>query len=167
MGKEIGNNGFTADDFVRFSQRLALETRHAQDAYARGDFANTGLVAGFELEAWLIDENLFPVPRNVSFLARMASPLVVPELSLFNVEINGTPQALRATALSQLEGELIATWQRCQQVAADEGVTALRRMTSRASASALSKRPRMPTRRTGREVSPMPAWSRVSNLRPG
>jgi hypothetical protein len=34
MGKEIGNNGFTADDFVRFSQRLALETRHAQDAYA-------------------------------------------------------------------------------------------------------------------------------------
>ncbi|MCM8623729.1 MAG: glutamate-cysteine ligase family protein [Candidatus Accumulibacter sp.] len=120
MGQEIGNNGFTADDFARFSQRLALETRHAQDAYVRGDFANTDLVAGFELEAWLIDEKLFPVPRNVSFLARMANPLVVPELSRFNVELNGTPQPLVGPALSLLENELVATWQECLRVAALE-----------------------------------------------
>ena len=101
--------------------RLALETRHARDAYSRGEFADDGLVAGFELEAWLIDENLLPVPRNVSFLARMASPLVVPELSQFNVELNGTPQPLRGTALSQLESELTATWRQCLRVAAADG----------------------------------------------
>jgi gamma-glutamyl:cysteine ligase YbdK (ATP-grasp superfamily) len=122
MGKEIGSDGFTADDFARFAQRLEQETAHAHMTYRAGGFANAGLVAGFELEAWLIDEHFFPAPRNVSFLQRLASPLVVPELSLFNVEINGTPQALRASALSQLEAELTATWQRCQQVAADEGV---------------------------------------------
>ena len=94
MGKEIGSDGFTDDDFVRFGQRLEQETAHAHDAYLSGGFANAGLVAGFELEAWLIDDHFFPVPRNVSFLQRMANPLVVPELSRFNVELNGTPQPL-------------------------------------------------------------------------
>ncbi|HRF73747.1 MAG TPA: glutamate-cysteine ligase family protein [Accumulibacter sp.] len=125
MGKEIGSAGFTADDFARFSQRLQLETTHAQAAYARGEFADEGLVAGFELEAWLINEHFFPVPLNVPFLERMDSPLVVPELSMFNVEINGTPQDLGGTALSQLESELTATWQQCRRVAADLGVSVI------------------------------------------
>ncbi|MBL8396498.1 MAG: glutamate--cysteine ligase [Candidatus Accumulibacter sp.] len=120
MGKEIDSNGFTTDDFVRFNGRLAEETKHAQQAYFRGGFASQEVVAGFELEAWLIDENLLPVPRNVSFLARMASPLVVPELSRFNVELNGTPQPLCGNALSQLENELTATWQECLRVAAHD-----------------------------------------------
>ncbi len=121
MGKEIGSDGFTTDDFTRFHRRLALETQHAHDAYARGEFANEGLLGGFELEAWLVDEQLLPVPRNVSFLERMANPLVVPELSRFNVELNGTPQPLRAKALSQLESELTTTWQQCLRVAGEEG----------------------------------------------
>ena len=120
MGKEIGGDAFTADDFVRFGRRLGVETRHARAAYARGDFANTGTVAGFELEAWLVDDNFFPVPRNMAFLARMNNPLVVPELSRFNVELNGTPQRLFGTALSRLEGELTATWQQCLRVARDD-----------------------------------------------
>ena len=56
MGQEIGSDGFTADDFARFSQRLEQETAQARAAYASGGFANDGLVAGFELEAWLVDE---------------------------------------------------------------------------------------------------------------
>ena len=121
MGKEIGGDGFTADDFVRFRDSLALETRHAHAAFRHGEFADDGLVAGFELEAWLIDQKLLPVPGNVSFLARMASPLVVPELSRFNVELNGTPQPLRGSALSRLESELTATWRQCLRVAAADG----------------------------------------------
>ena len=41
----------------------------------------------------------------------------MPELSRFNVELNGTPQALQQRALSNLEAELNLTWQRCQQMA--------------------------------------------------
>ncbi|WP_374692216.1 glutamate-cysteine ligase family protein [Accumulibacter sp.] len=118
MGKEVAGSGCTADDFERFLRLLEEETRHAQAAYFRGAFANDALVAGFELEAWLLGGDLLPVPRNVSFLARLDSPLVVPELSRFNVELNGTPQPLHGTALSRLESELTATWQRCQRVAA-------------------------------------------------
>lgn len=121
MGKEIGSDGFSGNDFARFGERLEQETRHAHDAFAAGIFADSGQVAGFELEAWLIDDLYLPAPRNVAFLQRMASPLVVPELSLFNVEINGTPQPLQGRALSLLEGELTATWQRCQTVAAEDG----------------------------------------------
>jgi hypothetical protein len=87
---------------------------------SRANLPATELVAGFELEAWLIDEKLLPVPGNVSFLARMASPLVVPELSQFNVELNGTPQPLHGNALSRLEDELTATWQQCLKVAGAE-----------------------------------------------
>ena len=125
MGLEIGTESFTAADFARFGERLAAETRHAQDAYARGSFANDGLVAGFELEAWLIDENHFPVACNETFLQRLASPLVVEELSRFNVEINGTAQPLRADALSLLEDELTATWQQCLRVAGEQGAALL------------------------------------------
>jgi hypothetical protein len=42
---------------------------------------------------------------------------VVPELSKFNVELNGTPQPLAGRALRQLEEELTATWRHCVQVA--------------------------------------------------
>ncbi len=117
MGTDIGGDHFTSDDFVRFRRRLVRETRHARAAYLRGDFADDDRVAGYELEAWLVDENCRPVPNNVSFLARLASPLVVPELSRFNVEINGTPQRLGDRALSLLEAELAATWERCLHVA--------------------------------------------------
>lgn len=120
MGKEIGNDDYTAEDFARFGRRLLRETRRARVGYARGEFADGAHVAGFELEAWLIDEHFSPAPRNVSFLARMNSPLVVPELSRFNVELNGTPQRLHGSALSRLEKELAATWQQCLRVAEDE-----------------------------------------------
>ncbi len=121
MGQEIGSDTFSADDFARFSQRLELETQHARDAFAQGRFAHEAPVAGFELEAWLIDEHFFPVPRNVAFLERLDNPLVVEELSRFNVEINGTAQQLSGTALSRLENELASTWQQCMAVAADQG----------------------------------------------
>jgi hypothetical protein len=120
MGAEIGKGSVAAEDFARFNRRLLEETRYVQNAYVDGVFADGERVGGFELEAWLIDGGLMPAPRNVSFLDRLASPLVVPELSRFNVEINGTPQALQGLALSRLERELTATWQQCQRVAAEE-----------------------------------------------
>ena len=94
MGQEITETRFSEDDFARFGRRLAYETQRARQAWADGEFAEAGCVAGFELEAWLIDRNFYPVACNQAFLARLADPLVVPELSRFNIELNGTPQPL-------------------------------------------------------------------------
>jgi len=125
MGQEITGTQFSEDDFVRFGRRLAFETQRARQAFAAGEFAQDGHVAGFELEAWLIDRNFYPVGCNQAFLARMADPLVVPELSRFNIEINGTPQALHGKALTTLEAELAATWERCRRIAHAEESTVI------------------------------------------
>jgi len=125
MGQEIADTRFSADDFARFGRRLAAETQRAHQAYADGEFADAGHVAGFELEAWLIDRNFFPVACNQAFLARMNDPLVVPELSRFNIELNGTPQPLHGRGLSRLEDELAATWGRCLHTAQNEQATVI------------------------------------------
>ncbi len=92
MGQEIHTTRFTEQDLRRFSQRLADETRLAQDTYAQGGFAAEGRVAGFELEAWLLDRHFYPVPCNQAFLARMADPQVVAELSRGRMR-HGRPEA--------------------------------------------------------------------------
>lgn len=125
MGQEITSTRFTEQDHTRFSQRLADETRLAQATFAQGGFAADARVAGFELEAWLLDRHFCPIPCNQAFLARMADPLVVAELSRFNIELNGEPQPLTGLALSRLEQGLSQTWARCLQTAHDEEATAV------------------------------------------
>ena len=117
MGQEIGRVRFEPEDFQRFSSRLAEETELLAAWLRDSRFDQTGYVGGFELEAWLLDHNFFPLPDNEAYLRRLANPLVVPELSRFNVELNGTPQPLAGRALSQLQEELVGTWRHCLQVA--------------------------------------------------
>lgn len=123
MGQEITGSAFSTEDREQFARRLAAETRLARDCFRAGGFADHARMAGFELEAWLLDRNFFPAPCNQSFLARLASPLVVAELSRFNIELNGTPQPLQGMALSALETELAATWNRCVATAHDDEAT--------------------------------------------
>ncbi len=125
MGQEITGTQFSTDDFARFGGCLARETQRARQAFADGEFADAGHVAGFELEAWLIDRNFYPVGCNQAFLARLADPLVVPELARFNIEINGTPQTLHGKALATLETELAATWEHCRATAHDKESTVI------------------------------------------
>lgn len=117
MGQEIGKTRFAPEDFREFGTRLAEESALLRRELAAGRFAESGYVGGFELESWLVDHNYFPAPINEAYLTRLNDPLVVPELSKFNVELNGTPQPLLGNALSRMEAELTRTWQRCLDVA--------------------------------------------------
>jgi hypothetical protein len=117
MGQEINQIRFSPEDFRAFEATLAEESDLLRRELAAGRFAATGYVGGFELESWLVDHNYFPAPINEAYLARLNDPLVVPELSKFNVELNGTPQPLLGQALSRMEAELTRTWQRCLDVA--------------------------------------------------
>jgi hypothetical protein len=119
MGQEIDQLQFTQEDFGRFRSHLEEETRLLGSLLADGALDNEGYSIGFEVEAWLVDHNLFPAPINEAYLAQLADPLVVPELSRFNVELNGTPQPLGSGALARLEEELVHTWRKCLQAAHD------------------------------------------------
>lgn len=117
MGQEIGRTSFDASDFERFAVRLRAETGRLLAWAQAGGFRDERHVAGFELEAWLLDHGGTPYPINETFLDVLADSMVVPELSRFNIEVNGTPQVLAPGALLAMEEELDATWRRAQIVA--------------------------------------------------
>lgn len=117
MGTEIGGTSFSDEQAARFMANVAEEARALDSWHASGRLAETEYVGGFELEAWLLDHNYYPLPRNEEYLARLNYPLVVPELSRFNVELNGTPQSLDGRALRRLEEELNETWRHCVAIA--------------------------------------------------
>jgi hypothetical protein len=117
MGQEISLTHFSDADFQQFHERLSDETAGLRRfAEARG-FSDTRFIAGFELEAWLLDHAGLPNPVNEAYLRTLNDPLVVPELSRFNVELNAAPIEVGAGVLYAMEASLNATWGRCQQVA--------------------------------------------------
>ncbi len=117
MGQEIARSHFTAADFQRFHGRLVEETDLLVRDTAAGRFADSRFIVGFELEAWLLDHAGLPNPVNATLLERLNDPLVVPELSRFNVELNGPPEPMRSGVLNALEQGLARTWNQCQQAA--------------------------------------------------
>src|ERR1700690_357058 len=117
MGQEISQTLFAGQDYTEYDRRLRQETDLLSAWLGAGRFSSRGEVGGYELECWLLDHNYFPAPINQAYLARLNNPLVVPELSRFNVELNGAPQPLLGTALADMRSELQGTWDHCQGVA--------------------------------------------------
>ncbi len=76
-----------------------------------------GSICGFEVEAWLLDRNYFPHSINERFLEVLDDPLVVPELSRFNVELNCTPLPIGGSTFRRAESELTALWLHCTTAA--------------------------------------------------
>ncbi|MCZ6643732.1 MAG: glutamate--cysteine ligase [Gammaproteobacteria bacterium] len=121
MGDEISRRYFDAEDFSAFRQKLDEETDLLRGLFERGEFSDRGDVTGFELEAWLTDDDGNPQPKNRIFLERLDNPLVVPELAEFSVELNGSPSALTGRVFSRLHDELDATWRACRATATEIG----------------------------------------------
>ncbi len=119
MGDEIDSRYFDAEHFSGFRERLDRESDLLRQYFSNGEFSPRGDMAGFELEAWLVDAEGNPAPRNDEFLESINDPLVVPELAAFNVELNGSPSSLGGRVFSRLNDELGATWNRCRACAAD------------------------------------------------
>lgn len=118
MGEEIPTTQFQPQDFENFSRRLRAETELLRQWFRDGVFADGERVGGFEIEVWLVDRAQRPAPVNERLIERMDSPLVVPELAKFNIEINSTPQPLRGDALRRMQTELEATLETCRAAAA-------------------------------------------------
>jgi len=118
MGEEIATRFFTDESFAANRERLVAETELLQRWFADRQFSTRGSIGGFEVEAWLVDSRGVPAPVNDAFLTTLDDPLVVAELSVFNVEINTPPQVLGGAALATLQQNLERTWRQCNTVAA-------------------------------------------------
>ena len=117
MGDEIARRHFNAEDFTRFRRHLDQETALVGNLFAHDGFSHRGDIAGFELEAWLVDKQGQPAADNEAFLENLGNPLVVPELAAFNIELNGSPCAMTGRVFARLHDELAATWDACRQAA--------------------------------------------------
>ncbi|MCK5454672.1 MAG: glutamate--cysteine ligase, partial [Calditrichia bacterium] len=91
MGEEIDTSLFTELDFIEYKNRLRAETELLGEWFQQGRFVANKRMGGYELESWLVDKQYNPSPINEEFLKRMNSEWVTPELSRFNVELNGPP----------------------------------------------------------------------------
>lgn len=117
MGEEINAIEFSADDFNNFKQHLKTETKLLADCFEQQKLSSATAKAGFELEVWIVDKNANPVPLNENFLEELNDALFSPELSRFNIELNGTPEKLHNNALSRMQASLEKSWQHCSTIA--------------------------------------------------
>jgi gamma-glutamyl:cysteine ligase YbdK (ATP-grasp superfamily) len=122
MGQEIESSSFSQRDFDEFTVRLKTETELLGQWFAQRRFSSESRIAGFELEAWLVDGAGRPAPVNEQYLERLHSKKLVPELSRFNVELNTDPLALSGDVLARMQRSLETAWKRRNAVAADLGV---------------------------------------------
>jgi len=118
MGQEIDKAEFDAADFEQFQNRLKDEMSFLRELFDHHGFESKHEVAGYELEAWLVDQLTQPAPVNQEFIRCLSNPLVVHELSRFNVELNSRPHKLSGRALSLMHSDLSGLWQSCMETAA-------------------------------------------------
>lgn len=122
MGQDIPYRQFTRQDIATFKQRLQDETAQLEQLFTENSFVQQHPVGGLELEAWLVDSKSNPAPLNVPFLEKLSHPEVVPELSLFNVELNVAPQSLQDMGIRKMYDNLRDNWLQCTKVASQIGV---------------------------------------------
>ena len=113
MGEEILYSRFSQSDCQQFVSRLKEETVLVKSWFDNCMFSSSALMAGYELEAWLIDHQGNPAAINEVFLARADNKLLSPELAKFNVELNVEPEKLSKHVLSIFEQKLDELWQQC------------------------------------------------------
>lgn len=69
MGQEVHTEIYRPADFEHFQQRLAIETQLLERLITKGACSEYGPIAGFEIEAWLLDDDMRPAPCNASYLS--------------------------------------------------------------------------------------------------
>lgn len=112
MGQEITQTRFTEGDYLAFYQSLQQETALLERLIAQQSLSTRSPVAGFEVEAWLVDRAMQPAPVNSHFLTTLNEPLAFPELAKFNIELNSTPLVLTGNVFAQMHSQLDKLWQK-------------------------------------------------------
>ena len=119
MGEEIKSSYFNDDDFSHYKECLSRDTAKLNILFEEDALAKSHPVAGFELEAWLVDRDLHPSPVNDAFLEKFNNPLASPELASFNIEVNTEPRSLQGHVFSAMHQSLNETWAACKRTASD------------------------------------------------
>lgn len=110
MGQEITFSQYDEADVHRFHRKLRQETELLTRLIQENTCSSSNPVAGFEIEAWLVDKALQPAPVNKQYLETLNDPLAFPELAKFNIELNTPAMPISDRVLSDLHKQLESTW---------------------------------------------------------
>ena len=119
MGQEINRTKYDYNDFKRFYQRLQQETKHLKQYIENNACSTASPTAGFEIEAWLVNQEMQATPINNQYLTSLNEPLACPELAKFNIELNSPALPLAGNVFSHLLKTLDQTWNKASQHAED------------------------------------------------
>jgi len=123
LGQEIARSTFSPAERAEFRSRLRAETATLKRWFDERAFHYSQCpTTGLELEAWLVDRDRLPAPRNAEFIAAVDDPNVVLELSKFNFELNAEPQSMDAGFLERTHRALEGLWKKCAAVARADGL---------------------------------------------
>ena len=125
MGQEIKTTAYQDADYQRFHQRLTAETELLGKFIQNGVCSEILPVAGFEIEAWLLHDDMRPAPLNESYLQSFNHPMACPELAKFNVEMNTPPVRLTGDVFANMHQNLSSTWLQAEQHARQMGLNLL------------------------------------------
>lgn len=125
MGQEISTTNFTESDEINYRKKLREETKVLKRWFETKCFDDSDLRCGLELEAWLVTKDFVPAPKSDEYLTKLNDPLVVPEISKFNFELNSHPFEMKNKVFSELEESTLALWKKCEERAESMGLKAL------------------------------------------
>ncbi len=125
MGEEIQYSHFNKSNYQQFTSHLKEETALLKSWFDNQQFSCASLTAGYELEAWLINQTGHPAAINDAFLKQANNALLSAELAKFNIELNVKPEQLSHKVLSSFESDLNKLWQQCSVTATSLGTNIL------------------------------------------
>ncbi|GLY07288.1 glutamate--cysteine ligase [Actinoplanes sp. NBRC 101535] len=107
MGKDLVGAVFSAQDRVRFRNKvrrcLGVLERMLDDGRFDGDEPMTGL----EIEINLVDADAEPAMRNAEVLAELGDDRFQSELGKFNIELNVPPRLIAGAGLGDYEEDIL------------------------------------------------------------
>ncbi len=106
MGISVTRDHFSKQDVAAFSTQVQDQLNVLKHLLAQPDFGEGPSTLGAELEYYLVDRDLNPIPRNQEVLAQLDDPQFTVELNRFNLEFNLTPQPFRGAPFSAMEIDL-------------------------------------------------------------
>ena len=112
MGQEVEEKKYTSRDFRDFESRLQSETRQLESWITERKLSSEGAKFGFEMELWMLDQQLRVSPSIEEFLGNADDAQMVSELAAFNLELNGEPTPAGPRAARHLHQRAEDSWQR-------------------------------------------------------
>jgi gamma-glutamyl:cysteine ligase YbdK (ATP-grasp superfamily) len=117
MGDEIKSDSFSKEAEECFHENLREETKVLNRFFKEEAFCDSAPMCGLEIEGWLTNKDFIPAPLATEFLKTLDHKLVVPEISLYNFEINSEPLPASGWLLSILETNTLEIWKLVEEAA--------------------------------------------------